>query len=170
MINFRDEQETIMLDTLQQRTLAEVEQYRRKQKATLQLLTNNVNAAIVRDDVLFIKLTFFLQHDSKNWVTSENLLAKIEEALDNPQSFDFAVTAEGGRVETPTPTTYLERVPAMNRLMYEQSYVTRDEAVGQSKPKTIKEVQAEASEGNKNLSVVNDVKRIIEKLVPPANK
>lgn len=36
-----------------------------------------------------------LQEEAKNFITRENLEARIEEALDSPKSYNWAVTKEG---------------------------------------------------------------------------
>lgn len=41
-----------------------------------------------------------LQEDAKNFITRENLEARVEEALDSPKSYNWAVTREG-QVVTP---------------------------------------------------------------------
>lgn len=36
-----------------------------------------------------------LQEEAKNFITMENLDQRIEEALDNPQNYNFAIDKEG---------------------------------------------------------------------------
>lgn len=41
------------------------------------------------------RLTLLEQEEAKNFITLENLDQRIEEALDNPKNYNFAVDKEG---------------------------------------------------------------------------
>jgi len=63
-----------------------------------------------------------LQRQGPNFVTHENLAEKIDEALENPVVFEYALDLEGKKIPSPTPPKYVEGVPTkqMGR-MYDQS-------------------------------------------------
>jgi hypothetical protein len=60
-------------------------------------------------------------------VTKENLLAKIDEALENPVSFEYAIDAAGVKYPSKPEVPYLPRAPTIQRRMYEYSLMPKRE-------------------------------------------
>lgn len=48
-------------------------------------------------------ISFFVQEESKNWVTEENLEEKIAYCLENETNYNFAITPSGERIYSTTP-------------------------------------------------------------------
>lgn len=50
---------------------------------------------VAHDVATIMTVSTVLQEDVKNFITLENLDQRIEEALDNPKNYNFAVDKEG---------------------------------------------------------------------------
>ena len=80
-----------------------------------------------------------MQADSANWITADNLMEKIETALENPTSFEFAIESDGTRVSSKFETKYLERAPTIQQRMYEYSvYQQKTSDEQKAEPQTAK--------------------------------
>lgn len=58
--------------------------------------------------------TYFLclQTDVSNWITYDNVVSKVDAALENPVSYEYAIDTDGNIYRTPVECKYLTRTPS----------------------------------------------------------
>jgi hypothetical protein len=75
--------------------------------------------------------TFPFKERSKDFITRENMHAKVQQALENPVTFDYAIDLGGQRVENPVPAKYFEGIKAQQKRIFDKTsgYALKSEGI-----------------------------------------
>uniref|UniRef100_A0A914HEI1 Protein NATD1 n=1 Tax=Globodera rostochiensis TaxID=31243 RepID=A0A914HEI1_GLORO len=92
----RAEREKVAMAQIEEETLKEIER---------KLDWENANAEKRTKEVLET-----IERSKTEYVTRENLEQRVEEALENPQNFDYAIDLNGINIPNPVPTKYVHSV------------------------------------------------------------